>query len=197
MFGENNSYNTQNDFVLWTAKETLTLTGFEIRVGIAGMTMTSGYADVEFSNGKDSFIKRYEVLSTYSEGLFVSIGQNKSQTTYKKTFKKDVSKQTIIDSYEGIFATIGISGSTPINFLSFSFARTYSVDSKTKDIDMNGWKGFTKGVSLGLGADCFSVNAGTQITAYRDPEKINNEWNDHPEWFYNIANVKEIKNEEK
>lgn len=81
--------------------------------------------------------------------------------------------------------------------MSFSFARTNSVDSKTKDIDMDGWKGFTKGVSLGFGADCFSVNAGTQITAYRDPEKMNNEWTNHPEWFYNIVNVKEIKNEEK
>lgn len=177
----------------WTAKETLVMTGFEMRFATSGMTFTKGYADVEFSNGKDTYNKRFEVMSIYSEGLFFSIGSTITTTEYSKNFKEGVSEQEIYYSYEGIFATQGFSISTPFKDVSIVVGDTFAITSDNHDIDSEGWQGKTvggsggKGASLGLNIKGLSVNFGTQFSVYRNPDKENNEFWDHPEWFFNVA----------
>ena len=182
---------------LWTATEKLTMRGFEMRLGDSGMTMLKGIAKVEFSNGKESFSKEFEVISICSVGLFFSIGTSETKTIYNRYFPIGTNKEKIIETYEGIFATHGISLSTNCDFLSVSFGKTYSVDSKTQDVNFQSWTGNTKGLSLGFSLDCFSINLGTQITVYRDTDKQNNTFYDHPDWFYykSLINNEVIKNE--
>jgi hypothetical protein len=176
----------------WIAKETLTLSGFEFRFGLSGMTMQTGTAIVEFSNGKDSFTKEFDVRSTYSEGLFFSIGKTTTKTNYTKTFDTGVGHQDIIDTFEGMFATVDVSVSTPV-FLSGVGGKTYTIVPAAKEMDPSGWQGITMGGSVGLGVDCFPVDFGVQLTAYRDPSKENNKWINHPEWFFNMPALTEKK----
>ena len=190
-----------SDLETWTAYENLTMTGMDMRCAYSGMTMLHGWADVEFTNGQQSFTKTFEVISVYSEGLFLSLGTNISNTKYIKAFKKESSKQDIIESYEGIFATQGVSLS--FSFLGISLGSTFGVDQKTKDIAENGWKGKTNGCSASLGDGIplpkgLTLNIGTQITVYRDPDNPENEFINRPDWFYYKkivpTNIKEMEN---
>ncbi len=160
-----------------------------MRCGYSGMTIQHGYADVEFSNGEDSFSKRFEVISIYSEGLFLSFGKSSTSTTYSKQFNKDATEKEIIQSYEGIFATQGVSISLPKILISLSIGETFGVDERTQDVAENGWKGTTVGNSIGLGSGIdlphgFSLNIGTQITVYRNPDDPSHEYSKKPDWFY-------------
>lgn len=58
------------------------------------------------------------------------------------------------------------------------------------DIDYTGWIGTTGAGGAGIGCKNLSFTLGAQVTAYRDPEKPNNNWEDHPEWFYNMTFIK-------
>lgn len=184
--GKNDEPN--EDVETWTAKEELTLLGMDFRFIYSGMTMLHGYAQVEFTNGVKSFSKKFEVLSIYSEGIFFSLGTNSTKTEYTKNFKKGVTEENVIESYEGVFATAGFSLSLPI-FISICYGKTYSIDCNTRKIAEDGWTGITKGESEGIGTGIslpkgFSLNLGLQITVYRDPDKPNNDFSDNPEWFY-------------
>lgn len=151
--------------------------------------MMQGTATVTFSNGKESFEKKIDVISTYSEGIFCTFGESVSYTHYTKEFSANATKQDVIDSYEGIFQTESISFSLGSLF-SLGGGKTYSVNSSTKEIDYTGWIGETGAGSAGIGCEKLSFTFGAQVTAYRDPEKPNNNWENHPEWFYNMPFIK-------
>ncbi len=177
------------------------MSGFDFRVGISGMTMSQGIAFVKFSNGEKSFNKQFKVVSTYSEGLFLSVGDNISHTKYTREFPVGTTKETIISSYCGIFASTGISSNTPLNLFSLSASKTFGVESELT-YDNNGnpvvhrwiaddrWEGITTGGSYGIGADCFSLNLGVQMTAYSDSDDPKMSFEEHPEWFYNMPILK-------
>lgn len=50
--------------------------------------------------------------------------------------------------------------------------------------------GTTGAGGAGIGCEKLRFTLGAQVTAYRDPEKPNNNWEDHPEWFYNMPFIK-------
>ena len=181
--------NSTEEKVTWTADEVLFMTGMQITFLNSGMTMMTGTATVIFSNGKESFEKEFEVISTYSEGIFCTIGESVSYTHYTKEFPANATKQDVIDSYEGIFQTESISFSLGSLF-SAGGGKTYSVNSSTKEIDYTGWMGTTGAGGAGIGCEKLRFTLGAQVTAYRDPEKPNNNWEDHPEWFYNMPFIK-------
>ena len=181
--------NSTEEKVTWTADEILFMTGMQITFLNSGMTMMTGTATVIFSNGKESFEKEFEVISTYSEGIFCTIGESVSYTHYTKEFPANATKQDVIDSYEGIFQTESISFSLGSLF-SAGGGKTYSVNSSTKEIDYTGWMGTTGAGGAGIGCEKLRFTLGVQVTAYRDPEKPNNNWEDHPEWFYNMPFIK-------
>ena len=172
--------------VSWTAEEVLYLTGTQSVFLNAGITMMTGYADVVFSNGKESFNYTFEVVSTYSEGLFFSTGSSTTFTKYTKTFPEDATQKDIIDSYEGIFQTESF-GISIGELLSAGGGKTYAVDPATKQIDLTGWLGTSYTYSAGVGSPVFSVSLGAQITAYRAPNKASSNFSNHPEWFYNMS----------
>ena len=183
------SDDSSEETVIWTADEVLDMSGTQITFLFSGITMMTGIATVTFSNGKESFEKKFEVISTYSEGIFCIFGKNVSYTQYTKEFPANATKQDVIDSYEGIFQTESISFSLGSLF-SVGGGKTYSVNSTTKEIDYTGWIGTSGSGGFGIGCEKLSFTFGAQVTVYRDSEKANNNWEDHPEWFYNMPFTK-------
>ncbi len=51
---------------------------------------------------------------------------------------------------------------------------------ETYDIDPEGWKGISRGLSVSIGGP---ISYGIQFSVYRDPSKLQNDFSDHPEWF--------------
>ena len=65
--------------------------------------MMQGTATVTFSNGKESFEKKIDVISTYSEGIFCTFGESVSYTHYTKEFSANATKQDVLIPMRAFF----------------------------------------------------------------------------------------------
>jgi hypothetical protein len=138
----------------WTAVESLKLWGGGARFSDTGMTLRAGTAEVTFG---DKYGRRFNasfpvtVTVTEEYGYYAEIfGYNNTNTTYSRLFKLNPSDPFVIDSFEGIFETYGVSK----GFLIFGFGgivgHSTAVDDALKFRD-DVWKGNTTGWTVGLG----------------------------------------------
>ena len=159
---------------MWIAKEYFLSFGVDERIGDKGLTEMYGKAIVFFSNGKTGFIKEFDVIIDHSYGYYLTGSVSGTKTLYFRTFPSGVSDREVIDSYEGIFA------SKNAGYGNFSVGTVYSISTETYDIDPEGWKGISRGLSVSIGGP---ISYGIQFSVYRDPSKLQNDFSDHPEWF--------------
>ena len=70
-----------------------------------------------------------------------------------------------------------------------NLSQSFVIDEKTHDVAENGWKGITQGRAIGWGTGAnlpknYSLNIGTQITVYRDPDNPLHSYSSKSDWFF-------------
>ena len=112
--------------VAYIATEWIAMFGADVRFGTIGSTWLSGKAFVTFTNTKtgESFTHTYDIRCYDSTGLNTYIGGSAGVTMYLKVFDDDnVSRDAVIDSYTGIFASISVPSS--LNIVGSMFSSVY------------------------------------------------------------------------